>query len=177
MKYFFDNNIAKYGIKELKDGLTIEIIAKKFPWILDTKISNAVLGIRHNNRLIWYSGVWKNLLWHLIKWYFSYWGFGVVSLKKWNLCRRSFSGKKYNIWENGIYLDFIFQNFIVKKMKNEDLIKEIEKNYNIKVPTFWSGFCNIFGIKSKIKTTKIDDKKSLQNDWKIIINDFNKIFK
>lgn len=29
MKYFFDNNIQKYGIKELRDGLTLEILKKK----------------------------------------------------------------------------------------------------------------------------------------------------
>ena len=49
------------GIKELKDGLTLEIIKTKFPWILNAKIKNAVLGFGgyQGSIIYWYDGKWK----------------------------------------------------------------------------------------------------------------------
>lgn len=55
MKYFFDNDFKKYRIKELRDGLTIEIIKEKFPWILQANIKNTILGTNSDNtKLIFY---------------------------------------------------------------------------------------------------------------------------
>ena len=45
------------GIKELKDGLTEEIIKEKYPWLLLANFKNVILG-QDKNGLVWYNGTW-----------------------------------------------------------------------------------------------------------------------
>lgn len=57
------DELSKLGIKELKDGLTLEIIKKDHPWLLEkTKFENAVIG-KNDKGIVWYSGVWKQGVW------------------------------------------------------------------------------------------------------------------
>lgn len=55
-------DLSKYGIKELRDGLTLEEIKQKWPWILKADIENAILG-KDGSFLEWYNGVWRNGIW------------------------------------------------------------------------------------------------------------------
>ncbi len=60
-----------YGIKELKDGLTLEIIKQKFDGILDPSVTvkDAIIGYdSKEDKLIWYDGKWiqgylDNVIW------------------------------------------------------------------------------------------------------------------
>ena len=42
----------------LFDGLTINDLIVRYPWILEAEISNAAIGLV-DNELTWYSGVWE----------------------------------------------------------------------------------------------------------------------
>jgi hypothetical protein len=57
----------EYGIKELRDRLTIEDLQRNYEWILEADISGAVIGKR-DPHLIWYDGVWENGTWENGTW-------------------------------------------------------------------------------------------------------------
>ena len=84
-----ETNLSQYGIKELRDGLTIEIIESKFPWILKAKIKDAVIG-QGQGKIIWYGGTWKNGTWEDGAWVLGTWKDG-----EWN----------GGIWLNGRWED------------------------------------------------------------------------
>jgi hypothetical protein len=50
-------DLSKYKMTFV-DGLSLEEVINKFPWILEAEISNAIIG-RDENGPIWYSGTWK----------------------------------------------------------------------------------------------------------------------
>lgn len=52
-----ESNLDILGILELKDGLTLDEIKKKWKWVIEAGISKAVLG-KKGNKLIWYDGEW-----------------------------------------------------------------------------------------------------------------------
>ena len=71
----------KYRFR-LVDGLNIEIVSTRFPWILEADISGAVLGM--DSDLIWYKGTWN--------------------------CGRWFSGKFISgVWKSGDWYSGSFQ--------------------------------------------------------------------
>lgn len=72
-----DEDLSQYGIKELKDGLTLEVLKKKFAWVLNAKIKDAILGIKGNS-LVWYNGVWESG-----KWIDGFWKNGVWKSGDW----------------------------------------------------------------------------------------------
>ena len=86
------DSLNKYGIKELRDGLTIEEIKAKYPWILKAKISNVIIGER-NGHLVWYNGTWKDGIWEDGYWEYGYWWDGTWESGTW----------KDGIWHNGIW--------------------------------------------------------------------------
>ncbi len=60
------NNINPTYFKEFKDGLTLDIIKDKFPWLLeeDVDIKYAILGYdKSTKKLIWYGGFWWGGTW------------------------------------------------------------------------------------------------------------------
>lgn len=67
------HDYIKFGIKSLKDGLTMEIIKEKFPWILRANIERAVLGIDNEGKIIWYGGTWYNGIWENGTWMHGTW--------------------------------------------------------------------------------------------------------
>ncbi len=74
-------------IKEFRDGLSLDIIKDKFPWLLDedVNIEDAILGYdKSTKKLIWYSG----------NWYRGTWEDGI-----WK--KGGFS--EYGIWNGGIF--------------------------------------------------------------------------
>lgn len=50
-------DLSIFGIAELRDGLTLEEIKKKWKWVIEGGISSAILG-KKGNKLIWYDGTW-----------------------------------------------------------------------------------------------------------------------
>src|SRR5690606_38739561 len=57
------SELNQLGIKELKDGLTLETIKKEHPWLLEkTKFSDAVIG-KNDKGIVWYSGTWSRGVW------------------------------------------------------------------------------------------------------------------
>ncbi len=57
-KQYLNENLGILGIKELKDGLTLEKIASLgYHWIIEAGIKDAVLGVK-GKKLIWYDGKW-----------------------------------------------------------------------------------------------------------------------
>ncbi len=80
------------NIKEYKDGLTMDIIKFKFPWLLeeDVDIDDTILGYdKSTKKLIWYSGKWNSGTWKD-----GIWKDGAFFSK--------------GIWEGGIFEDGMF---------------------------------------------------------------------
>lgn len=83
-----------------KDGLTLEIVKQKFPWILKADIDSAILGINSIGKLIWYDGIWHNGVWENGIWKNGLWLAGEWYNGTWE------EGK----WESGRYYTDIFSN-------------------------------------------------------------------
>jgi len=104
LKYFF-NNFRKYGIKELKGDLTLEILKEKFPWILKAKIKHVILGLDISEQLIWLDGIWKDGIWHNGTWLNGTWEDGTWGGGYW-----------YNgIWKDGTWINGIWYSGIWEK--------------------------------------------------------------
>ena len=65
-------DLSDYGIKELKDGLTIDKIEKDFPSILKATIEDAIIGIDKLG-VIWYDGTWEDGTWYGGTWVNGTW--------------------------------------------------------------------------------------------------------
>ena len=94
-----ETNLSQYGIKELRDGLTIEIIESKFPWVLKAKIKDAVLG-QSQRKILWYSGTWLNGTRKNGTWLNGTWKNGTWNYGWW------YKGT----WENGTWKDGWWHN-------------------------------------------------------------------
>ena len=71
----------KYRFR-LIDGLNIEILASRFPWVLEAEISSAVLGL--DSDLIWYKGIWECGRWFSGTWISGTWKSGDWYKGTWN---------------------------------------------------------------------------------------------
>ncbi len=67
-------DFTKYRFR-LVDGLDIESLAIKFPWIYEAEISGAVIG-EGNGSLNWYKGIWECGRWFGGVWYSGTWKSG-----------------------------------------------------------------------------------------------------
>lgn len=56
----------------LVDGLNLDIITKKYSWILEAEIDNAIIG-EDVNGLVWYTGIWYCGRWFGGTWYSGQW--------------------------------------------------------------------------------------------------------
>ena len=69
-------NITNYSDALLNcvmiDGLTPDIIKRKYIWLLNAIIENAIIG-QDNYGLVWYSGTWKAGEWEDGTWYSGIW--------------------------------------------------------------------------------------------------------
>ena len=89
-------DLSKYGIKELKDGLTLEIIQTKFPWLLKAIIKDAVLSITKTTKnLIWEDGIWIRGNWEDGIWIDGIWEYGIWFGGTW----------KNGTWKNGTWMN------------------------------------------------------------------------
>ena len=119
---------AKYTYK-LVDGLTLDVVTNKYPWILDAEIQDAVIGLDSNNNIQWYSGIWDCGRWfggHWLsgiwlggdwysgtweskssgsKWYDGRWFDGTWVDGKW------FNGRRYSgTWSGGVWYNGVWNN-------------------------------------------------------------------
>jgi hypothetical protein len=80
------------GIFLYRNGLTLDIIKDKYPWLLEAEIENAIIG-QNEDGFVWYGGDWKNGTFAS-----GAWGGGTF----WD---GIFDGKT---WKNGVFYDGTF---------------------------------------------------------------------
>ena len=95
------------GVIEYKDGLTEEIVKKKYSWLLKAKFKDAVIGKDKRGLVwydgVWYDGVWEDGTWRDGEWKSGFWYNGTWENGFWDI------GFWYNgtwqdgDWENGIW--------------------------------------------------------------------------
>lgn len=85
------------GIKQLRDGLTIETIQEKYAWLFDAKIEDAVIG-ETNGKLKWYEGTWFSGIWEDGIWEDGCWVGGTWVNGTW--CGGTWIS---GVWENGTH--------------------------------------------------------------------------
>jgi hypothetical protein len=67
----------------LVDGLTIETLSLRFPWVLEAEIRNAIIGTDGTN-IIWYKGIWECGRWFGGTWISGIWKSGDWYGGTWN---------------------------------------------------------------------------------------------
>jgi hypothetical protein len=87
-------------VKELKDGLTYEMILTDYSWLLEADFSDAVLGV-YDKGLIWYDGVWRNGTWRNGTWENGTWENGVWDGGVWKHGTWKRGEWKWGTWKNG----------------------------------------------------------------------------
>ena len=92
------------GVKTFKNGLSVEIIKERYPWLLKAKFKNAVIGRdldRLNvERLVWYDGTWIDGTWEKGTWLDGVWENGTWGNGSWKK-----GTWKNGEWEAGIWYD------------------------------------------------------------------------
>lgn len=99
-------NFNKYRFR-LVDGLTVEMISQRYPWILEAEISDAVIGTNGSD-LIWYKGNWECGRWFGGIWISGTWKSGDWYGGIWN---------SQNIKDNLISIE-VSSNTSDKKLSN-----------------------------------------------------------
>jgi hypothetical protein len=66
-----DVDFTKYRFR-LIDGLNIETLSTRYPWILEAEISDATIG-EQNGDLVWYKGLWECGRWFSGRWVSGTW--------------------------------------------------------------------------------------------------------
>jgi hypothetical protein len=77
-----DIDFKKYRFR-LVDGLDLETLSNKYPWILEAEISSAIIGMDLNKDLIWYKGIWECGRWFGGTWISGTWVSGDWYGGKW----------------------------------------------------------------------------------------------
>jgi hypothetical protein len=106
-------NISKYGIKELRDGLTLEGIQNDYPWILDAKIKDAIIGKKYG-LFFWYEGTWIDGTWIDGIWGKGVWKKGIWTDGDWEYGLWLAGEWRNGIWEDGIWKSGVWYNGIWK---------------------------------------------------------------
>ena len=78
-----DVDFDKHRFK-LIDGLNIETVSLKYPWILEAEISGAVIGLDEKSDLQWYKGIWEGGRWFGGTWISGTWKMGDWYAGTWN---------------------------------------------------------------------------------------------
>jgi hypothetical protein len=78
-----DVDMEKYRFRMI-DGLNIETISVRYPWILEAEVSGAVLGLDADNSLVWYKGIWEGGRWFGGTWMSGTWKYGDWYAGTWN---------------------------------------------------------------------------------------------
>ncbi len=70
-----DVDYTKYRFR-LIDGMNIDILNSKYPWILEAEIEDAIIGMDSSQSLIWYTGIWECGRWFGGTWKSGTWKSG-----------------------------------------------------------------------------------------------------
>ena len=108
-----DYNRYRY---RLLDGLTLDIVNNKFPWLLEAEVSDAVVGLNDNSELRWYKGTWEAGRWFGGDWVSGIWKYGDWYGGNWssqNIIDKGLSvdvdlnssGSTQSIWYTGRWYD------------------------------------------------------------------------
>ena len=90
---------------QLTDGLSIDDINNKYPWILDAEISDAVIG-QNSDGLVWYEGTWNSGRWYGGTWLSGSWISGDWMQGTWKSVKVTYTllnAKVYNYLSNDTY--------------------------------------------------------------------------
>lgn len=99
----------KYRFR-LIDGLNIETLSLKYPWILEAEVSGALIGL-DTNGLVWYKGYWE--------------------------CGRWFGGTWISgTWKSGDWYDGIWNS---KKIKDNLISVEVDNSVSDTIQSTWFG--------------------------------------
>ena len=77
-----DVDFSKYRFR-LVDGMNIETLSVKYPWIFEAEVSGAVIG-SNNDGLVWYKGIWEGGRWFNGTWISGSWKLGDWYGGTWN---------------------------------------------------------------------------------------------
>ncbi len=78
-----DVDFEKYRFK-LIDGLNIETVSLRYPWLLEAEVSGAVIGLDEKADLQWYKGIWEGGRWFGGTWISGTWKMGDWYAGTWN---------------------------------------------------------------------------------------------
>jgi len=117
----------KFGISQLRDGLTMEMLERRFKWVLEAKTRNAVLGISQNSdsnkiSLVWYSGdweggEWKDGTWMSGTWHRGTWNKGTWVNGKWHKGDWINGEWQFGVWYSGHWYNGTWKNGLWVKGK------------------------------------------------------------
>ena len=93
------------GVIEYKDGLTEEIVKKKYSWLMQAKFKNAVIGKDHDGLIVWYKGTWIDGTWENGTWFDGEWESGIWEDGVWFDGEWESGTWKKGTWENGTWYD------------------------------------------------------------------------
>jgi hypothetical protein len=99
-------------IKELRNGLTYEMILKNYSWLLEADFSDAVLGVTAGlttGFLIWYNGTWKGGIWQGGIWQGGIWETGTWKWGTWTDGTWVSGTWVSGTWENGTWRDGVWE--------------------------------------------------------------------
>ena len=91
--YNVDYNRYRY---RLLDGLTLDSVSLRFPWLLEAEVTDAVVGINDNQELVWYKGIWESGRWFGGNWVSGTWKYGDWYGGTWN---------SQNVTDKGLSVD------------------------------------------------------------------------
>ena len=88
-------NYNRYRYR-LLDGLTLDSVSLRFPWLLEAEVTDAVVGIDDKQELVWYKGIWESGRWFGGNWISGTWKYGDWYGGTWN---------SQNVTDNGLSVD------------------------------------------------------------------------
>ena len=88
-------NYNRYRYR-LLDGLTLDSVSLRFPWLLEAEVTDAVVGIDDKQELVWYKGIWESGRWFGGNWVSGTWKYGDWYGGTWN---------SQNVTDKGLSVD------------------------------------------------------------------------
>ena len=93
------------GVRTFKNGLSVEIIKEKYPWLMQAKFKDAVIGQDRDGFIVWYKGTWIDGTWENGTWFDGEWESGIWEDGVWVKGTWKNGNWKSGTWENGIWQD------------------------------------------------------------------------
>jgi len=107
-----DIDFKKYNFR-LVDGLTLQSLSQKYPWVLDAEIENAIIG-EDSRGLVWYAGdwicgTWKDGTWYSGRFFDGIWVTGLwysreIQDRIFSVLVKSNTSLTFSQWFNGTWI-------------------------------------------------------------------------